>query len=72
MDANLRMAQEFRLEHRHGIDAWSPMEPIHHDSAAHDGERSWLHGLLFRCRTCDETVTITAGANEGNVVDPAS
>jgi hypothetical protein len=59
MDPNLRIAQEFRLEHRHTDGSWSPMEPVEHDSTAHDGERSWLRRRLFRCTTCTEEVAVT-------------
>ena len=62
MDPNVRIAQELRIEHRHGDGSWSPLEPIHHDSAAHDAERSWLRRTIFRCTTCDEAVTVTEGA----------
>jgi hypothetical protein len=64
MDPNLRIAQEFRIEHRHGDGSWSPLEPIQHDSAAHDGERSWLKRTIFRCAECDETVRVTEGLDE--------
>lgn len=65
MDANLRIQQEFNLEHRHFDGSWASMEPIRHDPAAHDGERSWLRRVIFRCRTCEETVTLTTGGDEG-------
>jgi len=64
MDPNLRIAQEYRIEHRHADGSWSPLEPIHHDSAAHDAERSWLRRAIFRCSRCDETVTVTVGMGE--------
>ena len=61
MDPNLRIAQVFRIEHRHRDGSWNALEPIHHDSAAHDGERSWIrHGeTTLRCPRCDETITVT-------------
>lgn len=71
MDPNLRIAQEFRIEHRHTDGGWSPLEPIHHDSAAHDGERSWLRRTVFRCSSCPESVTLTTGGDEDGVVDEA-
>ena len=61
MDANLRIAQQFRIEHRHSDGSWSPLEPIHHDSAAHDSERSWIRKAIFRCSGCDKNVTVTVG-----------
>jgi hypothetical protein len=64
MDPNLRIAQEFRIEHRHSDGSWSPLEPAHHDSAAHDGERSWLRRTIFRCADCSATVTVTEGDGE--------
>jgi len=64
MDPNVRIAQEFRIEHRHGDGTWSPLEPIHHDPAAHDAERSWLRRTIFRCTTCDEAVSVTEGGLE--------
>jgi hypothetical protein len=48
----------FQLEHRHSDGSWSQLER-EHDTAEHDPERSWLAGILFRCRTCDEQVRVT-------------
>lgn len=64
MDANLRIAQEFSIEHRHSDGSWSRLEPMHHDSAAHDGERSWLKRKIFRCSTCQEEVAVTRGVSD--------
>lgn len=64
MDPNVRIAQEFRIDHQHEDGSRSPMEPAHHDSASHDGERSWLKRTTFRCTTCDETVTVTDAGDE--------
>ena len=54
-----------RLLHRHG-DRWDDISVMeHHDSAAHDPERSWLTGAkVYRCEACDEEFTVV----EGNVV----
>ena len=64
MDPNLRIVEEFRLQHRHEDGSWSPMEPIHHGQPDHDAERSWLKGLIFRCTTCSEEVAVTQGVQE--------
>jgi hypothetical protein len=64
MDPNLRIAQEFRFEHRHSDGTWSPLEPAHHNSAAHDGERSWLKRTILRCASCGTTITVTEGGGE--------
>jgi hypothetical protein len=69
MDANLRIAQQLRLQHRHSDGSWAPMEPAHHGQAEHDAERGWLKGLIFRCRTCDEEVEVT---QEPEATDQAS
>ena len=64
MDPNFRIAQELRLEHLHSDGSWSPLERMHHDSADHDSERSWLKRTIFRCSTCDEQVRVTEGVAE--------
>ena len=46
------------------------MEQIHHDAAAHDGERSWLRRAIFRCSTCDEQVTVTVDGDESGLPQP--
>ena len=51
----------FQLEHRHSDGSWSQLERVAHDTAEHDPERSWLSGLLFRCRSCDEQVRVVGG-----------
>lgn len=63
MDANLRIAQ-LRLEHHHSDGTWSPLEPAHHGAPEHDAERSWLKGIIFRCRSCGEEVAVTQGTDE--------
>jgi hypothetical protein len=64
MDANIHIVQAMRLEHHHSDGSWSPMEPIHHGQADHDAERGWLKGLIFRCKTCQEEVSVTQGFEE--------
>jgi len=64
MDPNLRIVEEFRLQHRHEDGSWSPMEPIHHGQPDHDAERSWLKGLIFRCTRCSAEVSVTQGPEE--------
>jgi hypothetical protein len=64
MDANIRIIQAMRLEHHHSDGSWSPMEPIHQGQADHDAERGWLKGLIFRCKTCQEEVSVTQGFEE--------
>jgi hypothetical protein len=65
----------FRIEHQHRDGSWGILDeekptPLHHTPAEHDPERNWLRGRIFKCRTCDETVTITPGA-EGGVPERA-
>ena len=69
MDPNLRIAQQFRLEHHHSDGSWSPLEPQHHESADHDAERSWLRRTIFRCTSCAEEVAVTETGDEDG--DPA-
>ena len=69
MDPNLRIAQELRLEHHLSEGSWSPLEPMHHESADHDAERSWLKRTIFRCSTCDEEVRVTEGVTEDGEPD---
>jgi hypothetical protein len=64
MDSNVRIAQELQLEHHHSDGSWSRLEPMHHDSADHDAERSWLRRTIFRCTTCAEEVRVTEGVDE--------
>ncbi|MEO5941293.1 MAG: hypothetical protein ABIQ76_10445 [Candidatus Limnocylindrales bacterium] len=47
------------------------MGQVPHDAAAYDGERSWLRRAIFRCSSCSETVTVTTGRDEDEVVDEA-
>lgn len=65
MDPNLRIEQEFRIEHRHSDGSWAPLEPVHHGEAEHDPERSWLRGLRLRCRDCGREVTVTVEPEGG-------
>jgi hypothetical protein len=60
----------YQIQHRHRDGSWAPMEeeptPSHHAPADHDPERGWLRGRIFRCKSCDESVTIVPGS-EGSV-----
>ena len=59
---------QYRLTHRHADGSWGEMieMPLQHDPAAHDPERRWGLGRLFRCSVCDEAVSIApAGAGGG-------
>ncbi len=69
MDPNFRIAQEFRVEHRHSDGSWGSLQPEHHDPAAHDAERSWVRRMVFRCGTCDEMVAVTTGGDPEEIVD---
>ncbi|HEY7589429.1 MAG TPA: hypothetical protein VH723_00410 [Candidatus Limnocylindrales bacterium] len=54
----------YRMEHRHKDGSWASMEEIrepHHQVPEHDQERGWIRGRIFKCRTCDESVTIVPG-----------
>jgi hypothetical protein len=64
MDPNLRIVQNLRVEHQHDDGTWRSFEPIPHDPAAHDGERTWPRRTLFRCTSCDEIVSVTEGPEE--------
>jgi hypothetical protein len=68
MEPNLRIEQEFRLQHRHSDGSWSPMAQVHPDPAEHDAERSWLRRMVFRCTTCSEEVEVTG---EDPIDEPA-
>lgn len=54
---------EYKIEHRHRDGTWSAMEEVarDHSPAGHDPERSWAFGRIFRCKRCNESVTITPG-----------
>jgi hypothetical protein len=57
------LQQELKLRHRHNDGSWSDLEPATeiHDPAQVDPERGWALGHLFRCRTCDEEVSVLVG-----------
>jgi hypothetical protein len=69
-DARLREI-EFQISHRHSDGTWGRMEerPTHHDPAQHDPERSWSHGRIFQCTSCEESVTLVPG-DEGGAPAP--
>lgn len=54
------------LQHRHSDGSWSAMveAQAHHDAAAHDAERGWRFGRIFRCTSCDEEVAVDMEPNE--------
>jgi hypothetical protein len=61
VDPATRAEVEYRIQHRHRDGTWGDMHPVgHHGPAAHDPERHWAFRRIFRCDTCEETVTISA------------
>jgi hypothetical protein len=52
----------FRVEHSHRDGSWGEMVESHvHDAAETDPERDWGRRRIFRCTTCDESVSVRAG-----------
>ena len=64
MDQTRFIELQYRIEHRHKDGSWAEMEEVrsHHDAAEHDPERSWGIRRLFRCKTCEEELTISPGS----------
>ncbi|HET7028331.1 MAG TPA: hypothetical protein VFI28_11625 [Candidatus Limnocylindrales bacterium] len=60
MDPARLVEMEYRVSHHHNDGSTSPMIEVsrHEDPAAHDPERLWGLRRIFRCTSCDETVTI--------------
>ncbi len=56
---------ELRVRHQHDDGSWGTLEPEArpHDAAAHDPEREWPNGTIYKCTSCDERVVVS------NVVD---
>ena len=56
----------YRIQHSHGDGAWGEMveDRSHHAPADHDPERGWSRGRLFRCTTCDESVTLVVDESD--------
>jgi len=54
---------EPRLMHRHSDGSWAEMvgEPARHGAADHDPERGWNRWRIFRCKTCEEVLTVYPG-----------
>ena len=66
--ARLREA-EYRLTHQHTDGTWGEFEEVEHDSAAHDPERWWSIGRVFRCTSCDEQVVVVPQGEDKPVED---
>jgi len=50
----------FRIVHPHG-DGWAEFRSVeHHDSTAHDEERSWIKrgARIFKCSVCDDQIVV--------------
>ena len=55
----------YKVSHRHKDGGWGDMEEVAiHRSSAHDKERLWGIGRLFRCTSCDEDVTLIPPGSE--------
>ena len=59
---DFRIAElSLRIRHPHDDGTWGEFEPrpSHHDPADHDPERAWANGVIYKCTTCDEEVSLT-------------
>jgi hypothetical protein len=58
---------EYQISHRHADGSWGRMSErrSHHDSAEHDPEREWRWHRVFKCESCEETVTIVGRDEPG-------
>jgi hypothetical protein len=67
MDQVRIIEMAYRVEHRHDDGSWGEMveDRSHHDPADHDPERRWGIGRIFRCTSCEETVTLMPGEEGG-------
>ena len=62
MDAQARIVEmAYRIDHRHPDGSWGEMveDRSHHNPADHDPERNWSRFRIFRCTSCEASVTIT-------------
>ena len=58
----------YRVMHEHRDGSWGEMQEVrrsHESAAGHDPERQWLLGRLFRCTSCDESVTLAPSDDLG-------
>ena len=61
MDAQARMlAMAYRIDHRHADGSWGEMveDRTRHSPADVDPERRWANHRIFRCTSCDSSVTL--------------
>jgi hypothetical protein len=75
MDQLRYVEAAYRIQHQHRDGSWGLMEEeepttLHHTPTEHDPERGWLRGRIFRCKSCDEVMTVVPGA-EGSVLVPS-
>jgi hypothetical protein len=55
---------EYEISHRHADGTYGRMEE-HHDPAQHDTERAWGFRRIFKCTTCEETITLIPNEEGG-------
>ena len=67
MDQARIIEMALRIEHRHSDGSWGELQEDrgHHSPADHDPERTWKSGRIFRCTSCDESLTIVPGSEGG-------
>jgi hypothetical protein len=68
MDASARIVEmAYRIDHRHSDGSWGEMveDRSHHSPANHDPERNWSLRRIFRCTSCEESVTLIPGEEGG-------
>jgi hypothetical protein len=67
MDQARIVEMALRIEHRHGDGSWGEFQEdrSHHSPSDHDPERLWGIRRIFRCTSCDDSVTIIEGDEGG-------
>ena len=46
------------MQHAHDDGSWHSMEQVESEPAVEDPEKGWIHGVVYKCTTCDESIRV--------------
>ena len=58
------------MQHGHNDGTWHDMEQVSAEAAHEDPERGWLHGVIFRCSTCEEFIRVVQPVEAETSTEP--
>jgi len=58
------------MQHAHDDGSWHEMEQVAVEPAVEDPERGWIHGVIYKCKTCEESIRVLSPIGAESPTEP--